>query len=117
MLARAYESLLPGGRFALDVPHLPGLLRGFQKHMVRRGQFDGREVLLVRESQVNLHDGLLEQVWSWHVEGRELRRRRRTLRLYLPHQIAEMLESCSGSGRSASWDRFVVKSWDSTDHD
>jgi SAM-dependent methyltransferase len=94
MFHRAYEALLPGGRFAVDVPHLPGLLRGFQKHMVRHGQADGREILLVRESRINLRDGLLEQLWSWHVEGRELRQRRSALRLYLPHQIADMLEAC-----------------------
>ena len=94
MLHRAYESLLPGGRFALDVPNFPGVLRGFQRQMVKRGKADGRNVLLVRESQVNLRDGVLEQVWTWHVEGCDVRERRSSLRMYLPHQIADMLEKC-----------------------
>lgn len=94
MLQRAFESLLPGGRYALDVPNLPGVLRGFQRYMVRRGESAGRAVTLIRESNINIHVGLLEQKWTWLVEGQPPVERRSALRLYLPHQIRELLEQC-----------------------
>jgi hypothetical protein len=94
MLQRAFESLRPGGRFALDVPNLPGLLRGFQRHLVRHGQSNGKSVTLIRESSVNLVDGLLEQTWTWLVENESPVERHSALRLYLPHHIREMSEQC-----------------------
>lgn len=91
MLQRAFESLRPGGMYALDVPNFVGLIRGFQKHLVRRGESNGRQVTCVRESRLNLRKGTLEQTWDWIVEGRPNDRRTSALRIYLPHQIAEML--------------------------
>lgn len=92
MLLRAFETLRPGGRFALDVPNLPGVLRGFQRHLVRHGESAGRAVTLVRASEINLQRGLLEQTWTWLIEGRPPVERRSALRLYLPHQIRELME-------------------------
>ena len=93
MFQRAFDSLVPGGRFALDVPNLPGLIRGFQRHIVRRGESAGKSVTLIRESTLNLVDGQLEQTWTWLTEGQPPVDRQSRLRLYLPHQIREMLES------------------------
>ena len=93
MLARAYESLKPGGKYAMDVPNFAGLIRGFQRHLVRTGESDGRTVTCVRESRINLQAGLLEQTWSWIVEGRRIDKRKSALRIYFPHEIAEMLRS------------------------
>lgn len=93
MFQRAYESLRPGGRFALDVPNFTGLMRGFQRHIVRHGESAGNAVTLIRESTLNLRDGLLEQTWTWLTAGQPAVDRRSQLRLYLPHQICEMLKS------------------------
>lgn len=91
MLCKAADSLKPGGRFALDVPNFPGLLRNFQHYLVRRGEVQGQAVLLIRDSQLNFRRGLLEQTWTWHIGARPPVQRRSALRIYLPHQIAEML--------------------------
>lgn len=94
MIARAYDALRPGGRFALDVPNLCGVLRNFQRHLVRRGESRGRKVTLIRESTVVLERGVLKQVWTWLIDGRPPIERTSELRLYLPHQVREMLASC-----------------------
>lgn len=91
MLQRAFDCLKPSGLYALDIPNLPSLLRGFQHHIVKAGQSNGREVTCVRNSNINLEQGLLEQTWQWFAEGRSVDRRRSALRLYLPHQVREML--------------------------
>ena len=86
------DALKPGGRVALDVPNLPALLCGFQRHLVHRGRSDGRHVTLIRDSEIDLAGGELRQLWTWLVEGKPPRERRSSLRLYLPHQIRESLE-------------------------
>ncbi|MFK7767828.1 MAG: class I SAM-dependent methyltransferase [Mariniblastus sp.] len=91
MLARAFDSLKPGCRFTMDVPNFPGLIRGFQKYMVRTGESNGKSVTCVRECSVNLRSGLLEQTWNWIVEGRSVDQRKSALRIYFPHEIVEML--------------------------
>lgn len=91
MLRRAWDSLRPGGRIALDLPNLPGLLRGFQRSLVQRGKSAGRDVVVLRESTLNLTRGMLEQTWTWFVEGESPVERRSELRMYLPHQIGDML--------------------------
>jgi SAM-dependent methyltransferase len=94
MLQRAFESLRPGGRLALDVPNAPGILRDFQRCLARHGISAGRRVTVVRESTVNLILGTLDQTWTWLTEGQEPITRQSAIRLYLPHQIREMLEQC-----------------------
>lgn len=94
MLERAFEALKPRGRYILDVPNLPALLRGFQRHMVRRGESAGRKITLIRDSEVDLRAGVLRQLWTWLIEGESPIERQSSLRLYLPHQIRELLEQC-----------------------
>jgi len=92
MLQRAFDCLKPGGRYALDIPNLPNLLRGFQHHLVKTGQSAGRDVTCVRHSNINLEKGLLEQTWQWFADGQAVDVRKSALRLYLPHQVREMLQ-------------------------
>ena len=54
MLQRAFESLRPGGIFALDVPNFPAVIRNFQRCLARHGTSAGRHVTVVRESVVDL---------------------------------------------------------------
>ena len=91
MLRRAFESLLPGGRFAMDVPNFPNLMRDFQFNLVRSGISAGREVTCVRESRIDWHAGQLKQVWRWFSGGGPTIERESALRIYWPHQIYEML--------------------------
>lgn len=91
MFECAFRTLVSGGWLALDVPNFPGIIRGFQRYLVRSGECDGRHVTCVRESVLNLEHGRLEQTWSWLAAGEPVSRRYSALRLYWPHQIAEML--------------------------
>lgn len=92
MLHRAFASLKPGGRFALDVPNFPGLIQNFQTQIVREGESLGRKVVCIRDCRLNWQKGLLEQTWNWQVEGKEVDVRKSALRLYLPHQISDMIK-------------------------
>jgi SAM-dependent methyltransferase len=87
MLRRAYDSLSPGGRFALDMPNVPGLLASFRPHeLTRRG-----ETLMLRESQLDLARGLLHKRWTFVTpDGRRLERPS-TLKLYPPDRLATLL--------------------------
>lgn len=93
MLRRAFESLRPGGRFALDYQHVARLLRDFQHALTYRLPRPGGEVLLVRESEPDLPAGLLRQVWTFVLPDGTRRVRRSVIRLYLPFDLAELLRS------------------------
>lgn len=94
MAARAFESLKPGGVYALDVPNFPFLMRNFQRYMVRHGKnHEGRKVTCIRESDLDLYQGVLRQSWQWIVEGRPIDTRYSALRIYLPHQLIDMLRA------------------------
>ena len=91
MLQRAFESLKPGGMFAMDVPNFPSLIRNFQFHLVRHGQSNGRDVTCLRESKIDWETGQLKQTWKWFSDNSAVVTRNSELRLYWPHQIQEML--------------------------
>jgi SAM-dependent methyltransferase len=94
MLQRAFDALRPGGRFALDFPNMVQLLREFQPCTLRRRGTDGQEVLLLREGRLDLEGGFLKQVWTCLMpDGRRWSRPSR-VRLYLPHQLADLLGQC-----------------------
>jgi SAM-dependent methyltransferase len=94
MLQRAFDALRPGGRFALDFPNMAQLVREFQPCTLRRRDVGGREVLLLREGQLNLEGGFLEQVWTCLLHDGRRPSGRSRVRLYLPHQLADLLRQC-----------------------
>jgi predicted RNA methylase len=90
MLDRAFESLEPGGRFVLDYQNMPRVLREFQRCLVRRSG----DTLLLRESELDLAGGTLKQLWTFVApDGRRVVRHS-SLRLYLPHDLADLLRAC-----------------------
>jgi SAM-dependent methyltransferase len=93
MLRRAFESLRPGGRFALDYQHVARVLRDFQHALTYRLPRPGGEVLLIRESEPDLPAGLLRQVWTFLLPDGTRRVRRSLVRLYLPAELAGLLRS------------------------
>ncbi len=91
MLCRAFESLRPGGRFALDFMNLPGVLHGFHRDAVDHRPVDGGDLVLHRESRLNLPEGVLEKTWRYFLpDGRRVSHETR-VRLYMPHQLVEIL--------------------------
>jgi 2-polyprenyl-3-methyl-5-hydroxy-6-metoxy-1,4-benzoquinol methylase len=93
MLCRAFQSLRPGGRFALDVLNVPRLLRHFQPYLCHQSNEHG-ETLLVRESTLDLAGGSLRQRWLFVLPDGSRQVRQSAIRLYLPHHLAGMLQTC-----------------------
>jgi SAM-dependent methyltransferase len=91
MLARAFASLRPGGRFALDTMNVPGVLRGFHRHVTLRRRTPRGEVLLLRESEVDLARGRLLKRWTYFVGDRREVEHRSSVRLFMPDAIDAML--------------------------
>jgi len=94
MVERAFESLRPGARFALDVPNAPGLIRGFLPCTVDRRPFEGGELVLVRESALDVTRSVLRKRWSYFLpDGRRVERTS-VVRLYHPHELRSTFERC-----------------------
>ena len=94
MLRRAYEALAPGGRFALDMPNVPGLYAAFRPHEItRRG-----DIVMLRESSLDLARGLLHKRWTFVApDGRRVERPS-TIRLYTPERLVALLEGAGFTG-------------------
>lgn len=91
MLDRAFDSLKPGGHFALDIPNVPGLLRRFKPNLIQEGMSNGQSVRIERSSQFDFEAGLLKQQWDWHVDGKLKTTRHSAMKIYLPNRVCEML--------------------------
>lgn len=93
MLRRAYESLVPGGRFALDVPNLAGVLRHFDEDRTDRRETPLGTIEMRRESRVDLEAGRLLKRWTFQVDGTVRANRNTSLALAMPHDHMAALRS------------------------
>jgi SAM-dependent methyltransferase len=91
MLARAFDALVPGGRFALDTMNVPGVLRAFQRDVALRKQTPRGEVLLLRETTLDLERGMMNKRWTYFFGEKLEVEHRSSVRLYLPDAVATML--------------------------
>ncbi|MFZ4534896.1 class I SAM-dependent methyltransferase [Propionivibrio sp.] len=88
MLRRAWESLRPGGRYALDFMNVPGLYRHFLPDVVTRCG----EVTLVRESTLDLSANVIRKQWTYFLpDGRRVVHQS-AVRLYDPAALRRMFE-------------------------
>jgi SAM-dependent methyltransferase len=98
LLARVYESLKSGGRFALDYPNTAVVLGKFRKSMVQNIPTEGGDLLVTRESRVDARNGRLEQSWTF-VEADGTRSSfDGSVRIYLPSDLCAMLEEAGFVG-------------------
>jgi SAM-dependent methyltransferase len=93
MLRRAHDALRPRGLFLLDFMNVPGVLRGLQKDVVIRRNTPQGEVVLHRESTVNLERGTLEKRWMYFLPDGRRKTWPSSVRLYMPHEVAQLLAS------------------------
>ena len=91
MLRRARESLVPGGRFALDVPNLAGVLHAFEADRTDVRETPLGSIEMRRVSRVDLPAGRLLKKWTFRVGG-ETRTRETSVQLALPHDHIRALE-------------------------
>ncbi|HET9958458.1 MAG TPA: class I SAM-dependent methyltransferase [Polyangiaceae bacterium] len=105
MLQRAFESLKPSARFALDFMNVPGVLRGFQARTETVRETPWGTVQLVRESQIELREMVMLKKWRYDFRAErtteditDRKANRRTVqhhsrvRLYLPHELIALFE-------------------------
>ena len=91
MLIRAFESLKPGGRFAVDLLNIPGLLANFMPVTTHSGCSAGRQVHLTRTSTLDFARGLLRQIWQWEIEGEAPITRSSAMKMYPPNRVCELV--------------------------
>lgn len=89
MLKRASESLLPGGRYALDFMNVPGLYRHFQPHVVTRNG----DVTLVRESTLDLAANTIRKQWTYFLPNGQRTVHHSSVRLYDPAALRRLFEA------------------------
>lgn len=93
MLQRAADSLKKRGRFALDYPNMPHVLRNYTALEVREFKNADGDVRIERATKIDLERGARVQRWTFSLpDGRQLAHDT-SLRLYMPHQIKEMMQS------------------------
>ena len=93
MLRCAYNSLKPGGHFALDVPNVARVIACFRPHMQEQSQTPSGVCTIDRHSEIDLAQGRLKQVWTYTQESGESHSREGSTRLYLPNEIKRLLET------------------------
>lgn len=87
MLRRAFEALVPGGRFAIDLPNVPQLYAAFRPHQIDRRA----GIVMLRESRFDLARGLLHKTWTFIApDGRRIERPS-TIKLYTPDRLAALV--------------------------
>jgi SAM-dependent methyltransferase len=91
MLRRAFEALAPGGRFAIDTPNVPGLHAAFRPSEITRRATPEGDLVMLRESQLDLARGLLHKRWTFVLpDGRRIERPS-TIKLYPPDRLVALL--------------------------
>lgn len=88
MLRRAWESLRPGGSYALDFMNVPGLYRHFQPHVVTRNG----EVTLIRESTLDLSANVIRKQWTYFLPDGSRVAHQSSVRLYDPAALRRLFE-------------------------
>jgi SAM-dependent methyltransferase len=91
MLARAFESLSPGGRFALDFMNALQVIRSFAPDVVLSRETARGPVTLWRRSRLVPEAGALEKTWTYFLADGERVTRESRVRLYMPHELKALL--------------------------
>lgn len=91
MLARAFDALKPGGMFALDFINVPGVLRGFLPHVVTRRETARGQIVLIRESAIDLSTMAMTKHWTYLLPDNQRVEHDSWVRLYMPHELLELL--------------------------
>jgi ubiquinone/menaquinone biosynthesis C-methylase UbiE len=86
MLARARESIRPGGRYALDFMNVPGIYRNFRPRVVT----EAGGVTLVRDSTIDLDANVMHKAWTFTLADGRRFVRNSAVRLYDPAALRRL---------------------------
>ena len=93
MLDKAFRSLAPGGRFALDFMNVPGVCNRFEPMTETRVTTNKGEIVLTRLSRLDLESGLMLKTWRYTLpDGAEVEHKSE-VRLYQPWELRTLFES------------------------
>lgn len=90
-LWRAFESLKPGGWFAMDTMNMAALLKFLRVEDKKEKQLGEGTLKLCRTSRLDLVAGVLHQEWRFILPNSQEVATPSATRLYLPHEWARML--------------------------
>jgi ubiquinone/menaquinone biosynthesis C-methylase UbiE len=93
MLRRVWESVKPGGKFALDYYNGPRLLREFQERIEFRYRTELGEFPVVRSATIRFESGMIDQEWRYRGPDDREHVKHSTTRIYLPHDLVNLLRT------------------------
>ena len=87
MIARAFESLRPGGRYLIETMNPQAVLTHFRPTMQRVFQSQIGPVELVRKSHADSETNRLEVDWTYFLHGQILEAHHSSVRFYFPEEL------------------------------
>ncbi len=95
LLQRAYESLKPGGMFALDYVNMAYVIKNFQdRHVHIDGPDCSNSLVVIEESEVDCVAGMLKSHWNFFLPDGKRTRRLMKVKIYMPYEISSLLQNC-----------------------
>lgn len=91
MLRCVFESLKPGGWFALDYVNVPRVMRDFRPSKCSRRPWRGGDLLVVEEAEIDFAAGTFETDWTYVFPDGTRRSRRVRTRTYMPSELVGLM--------------------------
>lgn len=92
MIQRAFESLKPGARFALDFVNAPMIVHNFKDRMEHRLTTPEGEIVIVRQCRIDSSTNVMHQTWNWTLSDGRVVSNQSTLRLYQPDELVKLFQ-------------------------
>jgi len=95
LIRRAYDSLKPGGMFALDYVNMAYVLHNFKDRSVHNIEPECADSLVViEESAIDYVAGMIKSDWTFVLgDGQEICRPME-VKMYMPHEVYSLLQQC-----------------------
>ncbi|MDG2053692.1 MAG: class I SAM-dependent methyltransferase [Phycisphaerales bacterium] len=95
LIRRAYDSLKPGGMFALDYVNMAYALHNFKDRSVHKIEPECADSLVViEESAIDCVAGMIKSDWTFVLgDGQEICRPME-VKMYMPHEVYSLLQQC-----------------------
>lgn len=104
MLARAYESLKPGGRFILEMVNVPRVLAAFRPSIIERHSTESGELIVLIETRQDFVRGMFVGTWTFIRPDGSRKSRDISTRIMMPHELVGLL-------RRTGFDQIELLGW------